>query len=315
MTAKEINDNWNVLYQLVSRAILRSAKVAVSSCGAIQKTAQEPDYVARLVMDFSPELYHILKVVFPQLKFSVTGVYIHQKPLADIGSSPNPEIGDILFVYRESNSRRSIRLNSILLQAKVTSNTTMSIPSSEMHQFTLYSQWPTFTYRRAGNLDGQMRDILPKTITDGAQYLLIDNHPLSGLSGIHGTSPMGCATASNPLHLNAELSVEILNFLKFKSGRTCDDEQSATVDDWSKMIWDLIRIAEGKMSKRKNMGVNSFPRISTLLLDGMSTVISDFSSVIGNASKNEVGDNDQQDLYGDDSGGVSVIILESQEEG
>lgn len=311
MTAKEINDNWNILYQLISSAILRTANRAVSSCRANNNTAQEPDYVLSMVMEFTPDLYHILKIVFPYVKYSVTGIYVHQKPLAIFGASPHPEIGDILFVYRETDRRNSVRTNSLLLQAKMTSSPTLPIPASEMHQYTLYSQWPAFTYSRAGSLNGTKRDILPKMATDGAQYLLIDDDPHSGMSGYHRICPMGCATTTNPLYLNSELSVEILNLLKYKSGRTCEEKQSVTGDEWSKMIWDLVSIAQGKMTKRNNMGVGSTPRSATKSSDGMSMVMSEIPSIIGVASTVK---GDTNDPLGDESGGVSVIVIESQEE-
>lgn len=43
-----------------------------------------------------------------------------------------------------------------------------------MHQLELYKNWPEFTYHRAGYLNEKKRNVLPKTINDGAQYLLHD---------------------------------------------------------------------------------------------------------------------------------------------
>ena len=47
------------------------------------------------------------------------------------------------------------------------------LQSGDTHQLILYTRWPRFQYCRAGYLNGQERSINPKTITTGAQYLLI----------------------------------------------------------------------------------------------------------------------------------------------
>jgi len=136
-------------------------------------------------------LFDILRLLFPHFNLSVTGVYCHQRPIVDIGESKSPEIGDLLLVYRERNNGID-RLNSLLLQAKTSNKQTLQVSSSERHQLKLYEQWPKFTYCRAGKLNGTTRDILPKTINDGSQYLLIDTDPMTnGLMGLNETFPMG----------------------------------------------------------------------------------------------------------------------------
>ncbi len=109
--------------------------------------------------------------------------------------------------------------------------------------------------------NGKKRNILPKAINDGAQYLLIDNNPLTnGIYTRRGMFPMGCSVPDDVLHINDSLAKELINLLKFKSGRTFDGDPYSTEDDWSKMIWDLLRIAAFKFSKRKNAKLGSFSR-------------------------------------------------------
>ncbi len=157
------------------------------------------------------------------------------------------ELGDILFVYADRKQNGEKVLNSLLLQAKISNHPWLKIHKSEKHQLELYKRWPEFTYCRAGYLNGKKRNILPKTINDGAKYLLIDNNPLTnGICAGKGMFPMGCSVPDDILCINDGLSKELINLLKFKSGHTFDSNPYSTDDGWSKMIWDLLRIAASK---------------------------------------------------------------------
>lgn len=259
MNAIEIGNNAQVLEYLINRGLLDSLQWIYLGCAP--KQPQEPDYVAALSLRFTERLFYILSAVFPHCQFSVSSVFCHQKPIVDIGKVKKPEVGDILLVYVDKQANGIIRYNSLLLQAKISNSPILKIHSSEQHQLDLYCDWPKFTYYRAGALNGQTRDIVPKTPTKGAQYLLIDNNPLTnGLCEQAGTFPMGCGLASNPVYLDESLSIELINFLKFKSGRPFEKKNSKTNDDWTKMIWDLLTISSNKFSKRKNAGNLKIPR-------------------------------------------------------
>jgi hypothetical protein len=130
----------------------------------------------------------------------------------------------------------------------MTSTHRTRIPNSDKHQLVLYKDWPDFTYRKAGLLNGTRRSIQPKVSNDGAQYLPIDNHPILGLAGRPGTFPMGCALAQDILHLDNNLAFEIRDFLKFKSGRSFEADATTTNDDWTKMIWEMLEITKAKAS-------------------------------------------------------------------
>lgn len=299
MNAKEINRSFHSLQWLLDEALIEAVKW-ISSKG----TPQEPDYVMALTTKFVPQLYHILVAAFPAYSFSVSSVYCHQKPLADIGLGKKPEIGDILFVYGERGPHGDIRWNSLLLQAKISLRSTLRVHSGEMHQLALYKSWPAFTYYRAGALNGQRRDIMPKAVNDGAQYLLIDSDPYTnGLRG--GGFPMGCAVPDDVLHLNNDLAVELIDLLKFKSGRTFDDPTYVSGDDWSRMIGDLLQIAASKFSRRSNVGMASFPRRTDCLhfceanMNGEPFFDRLWEEVL-----------DRANMPGDDTG-VSVVLVES----
>ena len=218
-----------------------------------------------------------------------------------------PELGDILFVYADRKRKGKIVLNSLLLQAKISSSPLLKVHPSEVHQLELYKKWPEFTYRRAGNLNGITRNVLPKTINDGAQYLLIDDNPLTnGIYARKGMFPMGCAIPDDILCINDSLSNELIDLLKFKSGRTFDNNPYSTEDGWSKMIWDLLRIVAGKHSKRKNARIASFSRnneYSHFYTKNMRNISLLDESLDINRNMNEGPDEDT---------GVSVVLIESR---
>ena len=213
MNANVINNNESILEPLIENAILNAVKWIEIRC-----RPQEPDYMLALSTQFIKEFFNILVAVFPSYDFSVSSVYCHQKPIVDIGLDKKPELGDILFVYAERRKNGERILNALLLQAKVSNYPLLRIHQSEKHQLELYRRWPEFTYYRAGFLNGKKRNVLPKTINDGAQYLLIDSNPLT--NGIYlgkGMFPMGCAVPDDDLCINNSLSRELINLLKFKS--------------------------------------------------------------------------------------------------
>lgn len=317
MKAGDINKVEPLLKGLIHNAIVSSVDFVVDKCSKIGNRPQEPDFVASLTLKFTPELFNILKAAFPKSKFSVTGVFCHQKPLADIGLSKDPEIGDILVVYIYTDKRGSKKLNSLLLQAKISNKSTTVVSATDEHQLKLYLDWPAFKYKRAGKLNGISRDILPKTINDGAQYLLIDDHPIYGLAGYTGTFPMGCATPAKTLSINNDLTSEVIDFLKFKSGRAFEENPSISKDDWTKMVWDILYATKAKASKRKNAGLNNFPRQVTNNFDGCcffktetNSIYQDLHDELGHGDFQRNADNffDQEDIS------PSVILIESIEQ-
>ena len=317
MNARDINRVAPLLHGLIHNAIISSVQFVVAKCRTIRNRPQEPDFIASLTINFSKDLFNILKAVFPKNKFSVTGVFCHQKPLADIGMSKDPEVGDWLLVYIYTDKRGAKKFNSLLLQAKISTKQTVAIAATDQHQLKLYTDWPAFTYKRAGSLNGTRRDILPKTINDGAQYLLIDDNPITGLSGSPGTFPMGCATPAKTLSLNNDLTSEFVDFLKFKSGRAFEENPNTTNDDWTKMIWDLLHVSKGKASRRRNAGLPNFPRQSTNSFDGLCYFATDLTSIFSDLHR-ELGNGDIKDnaenYFDEENFSPSILLIESNEQ-
>ena len=258
MNANEINPLEQTLCTLFDRSILNAVNKTYRS--KKKPALQEPDYVAALTKYFTVDLATLLNVLYPDYDFTASSVYCHQKPIVDINASKKPELGDILFVYSEKQEDGSTRYNSLLLQAKICNRSVMRVPASDQHQLSLYKYWPTFTYHRANFLNGHTRDIQPKAINDGAQYLLIDTNPFTnGLIGFPNTFPMGCAIPNDTLIIDKRFSAELVDFLKFKSGRIFEEDPILTHDDWTKMIWDLLLMGTFDYSRR-NIGFNKVKR-------------------------------------------------------
>lgn len=316
MDTIELNKVEPILSRLFHKSIIDTVNVTVSKCFKLGTTPQEPDFVASLTLNFTVDFFNILKVVFPTNKFSVTGVYCHQKPIVNIGMTKNPELGDLLLVYAYKDIHGDKKFNSILFQAKITSKPKTVVPSSDEHQLRLYSEWPEFVYLRAGILRGTKRNIQPKTLNDGGQYMLIDNHPVRGLSGLPGTFPIGCSTPGKTLNLNNDFATELIDFLKFKSGRLFEANSDKSSDDWTKMVWDLLQITKDKASKRKNIGNKSFDRQTTRSLDGTCSFLTESDSIFADLQSTvaESGDQNQADFVDDNNSGISIILIENNEQ-
>lgn len=215
---------------------------------------QEPDYVAKLVTILPGVIKHSLLSLFPARHISVGSAFIHQKPLAKFLNPPflgmkNPELGDLLIVCRELWASGNV-YNALLLQAKCTDDVFRThIPAD--HQFILYSQWPEFEYVRAGHLNGTRRSASPKTITQGAQYLLIDKT---------NPSAMFTATVDIPLEGTSCFPLTLASVLAFDRGRTI--QKNTPRDMWSNVICDLLKICSSAVFNRRKAGFNKTDRWS-----------------------------------------------------
>lgn len=212
----------------------------------------EPDYVAKLVATLPGVIKKSLQAQLPYRQFAVGGAFIHQKPLARFLRPPylgmkNPELGDLLIVCREQRASGSV-YNALLLQAKCTDNILRTTVPND-HQFILYSQWPAFEYVRAGHLNGVRRSVCPKTITQGAQYLLINKKC---------PSEMLTAAVDIPLEGTTCLPCALASVLAFDRGRTI---KKNTFDNWSNVIWDLLSICSSSVFNRRWAGYNNQPRL------------------------------------------------------
>ncbi|MBR2208265.1 MAG: hypothetical protein IJ859_05575 [Synergistaceae bacterium] len=258
------------LRRCIRCAIAESMIYSKQQC--CKKSPQEPDYVAGLTINFTSSLYKILKCFYPKHLFSVTGVFCHQKPFVNVnikGKLKNSELGDLLLVYVDHDNTQSEKMiNSLLLQAKISSCVYHKVSSQEQHQLTLYRYWPKFRYvRRAGAKNQQIRDVQPKKPHTGAQYLLINTHQQVVQKQCKGTiyypEFMKCALPNDILYADKGFSAELIDFLRFRTGRIISEYSSNIADEWSKVIWDLLQISKNVFSKRTRMNLSSFPRVNS----------------------------------------------------
>lgn len=120
---------------------------------------------------------------------------------------------------------------------------------------------------------------------------------------------MGCAIPDDILCINDSLSSELIDLLKFKSGRTFDSNPYLTEDEWSIMIWDLLQIAAFKYSKRKNAQLKSFSRINEC--NRFCTEDMGDMTLLDEA----LGNYRNMEGISDEDSGVSVVLIESRLKG
>lgn len=232
--------------------ITRCMNNAFNACSP--RNPQEPDFVAELVQGIPQDLYKSLNTYVPEYQFAVSGVFCHQKPLAVFGAPKNPELGDILLVYIEENQFSVKKCNALLMQAKKFRTIPHIVPSAEEHQLKLYEEWPTFTLKRAGILNGLQINVQPKTLNSGAQYLLMQ-------APYKDEKKVCCAYPDKILVPEKKLSDQIIDLMKFFTGRTFYFD--ATDDGWSDMIRALIRISGiSSFSRRTSGRINVGRRVS-----------------------------------------------------
>ena len=253
----------------------------------------EPNYVAQMVKELPGEIKKALEMVLPGHTIGAGGAFIHQKPLAHFVRIPcpkSPEIGDLLLVCREARASGTV-YNALILQAKCVKNPLdATVAKSDEHQFVLYSEWPEFEYRRAGILDGQRRDVLPKTITQGAQYLLIDKN---------APEDMLTATVDRSLKGSKLFARSMASVLSFDLGRTFD---AYPVDGWSRMIVDLLWLTANTVFNRRNAGFFNEKRWN-------GSVAFDFILNLGNQGV-VYGDVDQPTVENGRIKGMGVICID-----
>ena len=255
---------------------------------------QEPDLVASLVTNLPQKLSVVLPQYISGVKFNIGGCFIHQKPIVEFCnqtiSTKKPEMGDLLLIYKEVN-RKGNRYNALLLQAKKTSNIYNSpVYPQDKHQLALYTQWPKFRYRRAGILNGQERSICPKTVSTGAQYLLIDENFATPNMPVHWT--FWCATPDDVLSASHSLAFQIVDLIEFQTGRPFI-EKKPYMDHWSKMIWDLIDISASACFNRRSAGYRNQPRMQGNILNLLNN-----------------GNDQLSEQFNDDNIGMSILYIE-----
>lgn len=311
---EHFNTNGRKILPIIKADLKKSIQRVISRCATVGNIAQEPDYIADLVINFSKDLHENLKDNLQKFNWSVTGVYCHQKPIVDIGLDRNPELGDLMILYIHTDEFGVKHHNSLLFQAKMVDTISYTIPDNELHQLKLYEEWPDFIYRRAGLLNNTKRIVQPKTHHAGGNYLLISPEKFLNLPYVGYRFNYGVALPCKQTTLSFQLELYLIHFLKFIVGRTIHSNPKVTNDHWSKMIWELIEIGKQKVSRRKNSGISDFPRVSLAQCDGLAFIENTDNSIFYSTSRTISTDGNDEEYYESENsdGGISMIVIESE---
>ena len=233
----------------------------------LPKRPEEPDIVAMLVLEGTRYLAATLGAVLRSVGIDcrLSSVFCHQRPEV-VFVRGRCELGDILFVHRHhARDPEDSTRTALLLQAKKTHLDRYEVGPGESQQLRLYTEWPRFTYRRSGpSLNGQQRDLQPKSAHPGAQYLLIDDlgHDLalSGMLGLPGTHCMAVAPARIEMSSQWSLADALVQFFAGLTGRSFLDDPDQDGSDWSRVVHDLLAHARQHVFNRTRSGVNRASR-------------------------------------------------------
>lgn len=233
------------------------------------KKPHEPDFVAAILVYGVPIFASHLNAICAGAggAAKLTGIFCHGKPEVEHGGK-GCELGDLLFAHFHTDSSGTVRRNSLLLQVKMSNSPIHTVSAGEQTQLQLYSSWPRFSYKRtSATLNGEYRDVQPKTHHLGAQYLLLDegapSDPATGLIGTTSATPALIAPPNPRLVANTPLSAALVEMLMGVNGRTFSDRSSAYApkQGWSAVIWDLIGYGSTHaFTRAKRAGLVKSPR-------------------------------------------------------
>ena len=197
----------------------------------------EPKYTEVLSVEF-PNALGKSKKLPRNIRFG--SCFIHQSPKAEfvsIHKHKRCELGDLLIFVRKKTIDGE-RFNAALVQLKKSTSKTITLKDDgDLKQLFLYEQWPCFSISQ---LDHQY-NIFPKTVTKGGVYSIILEK--SGVfSQIYYSTPM----SSMKCDRNKTFGRFLANMIDWEVGRTVADEKNEDTDEWSRLIWDTIRLVEHK---------------------------------------------------------------------
>ncbi|MEJ8821541.1 hypothetical protein WKW80_05755 [Variovorax humicola] len=244
------------LYSGANAAIWHSHRLAGELA---KKRAREEDYVATLVTDGVGILAHrwapMLRSKGIYLKLS--GVFCHGHPQVSFGTPPSRvELADLLVVHQHTKaSRKSAR--AILLQAKMSTNGTHSLSSSDA-QLQLFRGWPPFEFVSGGLAPG-MR--LLKEKGRGSRYALVhDGVAYPEDIPWADQCPWAVSRADQKLTADRSLARLLGDILLNRDGRPF--QLGVPNDDWSRTIHELLKTTGQRTYKRANIGRGEVPRIT-----------------------------------------------------
>lgn len=225
---------------------------------------QEPDYLTAIVTKFPL----LMNSTWGNVKYG--GCFIHKSPQVTFKKGGRCEAGDLLVLCRETVDK-AVRLNATLFQLKMMDNVKYVVKKpNELIQYELYTQWPEFSIGGKFN-PAFARNIEPKTVTPGAQYMLI-NDPEDYVHdywcdecNLHHPSVFTHSIPRPIMTSSADLSFGrfLWDFIHWQNGRPIAADKDTANDEWSRFIWELIVKTQRVMIRNINVGIqqnNNIPK-------------------------------------------------------
>ena len=269
--------------------INKAIQVAIARVNAQkQGELQEPDYTAALALEFPKEMNRT--EVFPHIKFG--GCFIHQSPIVQFNSSHNQngcELGDLLVLLRK-RTKDDVRYNSALIQLKISDiNPAILHGDGDLKQLYLYEKWSVFTIVSTG----ERYDLFPKAVSQGALYSIVQRR---SVPQIFMAEPGSCMAFSGEMTFGRFIQ----NAINWQAGRTIADDSNNHLDEWSRLIWNLIKHSVKKVFNRKRIGRMNCSRLLDCFLDYISA-----DSYYAINGEKEIDDNEGL--------GISALIIDIDE--
>lgn len=243
-----------------------------------RSAAREEDFVATFVTDGVPFLaarwVPLLRSKGVALKLA--SVFCHGHPQVSFGSPPSRvELADLLVVHQHTKAAR-VSARAILLQAKMSNNSTHRLSSSDA-QLQLFSTWPPFEFV-TGGLQSGLRDL--KETGKGSRYALVLDKPAYP-EEITWADQCPWATSSASQYLTADRSLGRLlgDMLLRKDGRPFQIGEPK--DDWSRTIQELLQITGQRTYRRANIKRGPTSRLTYSPADAAGLLLTNDGQPVG----------------------------------
>lgn len=275
----------------INSDIQKSIRQAITA--AQGKKLQEPDYTASLSIGL-PNILKKSGKLPSNIKFG--GCFTHQSPLAKFASAHKQmscELGDLLILIRKKTTDGEI-YNAALVQLKRSDNHIISIKSDgELKQLYLYKHWPCFSVEQLLS----QYNVFPKTVTKGGVYGIIHEKSNNAFQ-IYTSEPMSTMQCNK----NFTFGKFIVNLIDWQAGRTIADEYNKDSDEWSRLIWDIIRLVEHKLFNANN---SSFAGQSKSTIDFFQSMLN--NSFMDDGSKYTFQTNDNPES---ENSGFGILFVD-----
>jgi len=251
-------------------ALRNAIASTVLECKHYRKMPHEPDFMAALMLrgvaEFAPRWVEHFQQTGHEL--SILSVFCHQRPIVKWPASPKGcELGDLLVMVRHHEPARTCQ-SALLLQAKCIQP---DWNHSGEPQLELYRSWPAFRY--ASPLRHEERDVLPKSVHGGAEYLVLFGPPFACDDYFQRRrprplqwpqelwrAPLWVMPPADLGHSPRHLPIVLAEMLTLSAGRVIVPRGKD--DAWSEVIWDILDMSLEKVFDRQRSGVMARPRVA-----------------------------------------------------